>query len=119
EKVSDAALMALAPANPPSAGKAFDPIRDTNVYWKTPSKTAEDAMPIGNGKVLASVWTNADGDVRVTIARIPKPGEKAEILGGARFRITPGLSTAPGTLEQTLLFKYGEVVVKGPAQPSK
>ena len=119
EKVSDGALMALAPANPPSAGKAFDPIRDTNVYWKTPSKTAEDAMPIGNGKVLASVWTNADGDVRVTIARIPKPGEKAEVLGGARFRITPGLSTAPGTLEQTLLFKYGEVVVKGPAQPSK
>ena len=91
EKVSDGALMALAPANPPSAGKAFDPIRDTNVSWKTPSETAEDAMPIGNGKVLASVWTNADGDVRVTIARIPKPGEKAEVLGGARFRITPGL----------------------------
>ena len=87
---SDAALMALAPANPPSAGKAFDPIRDTNVSWKTPSKTAEDAMPIGNGKVLASIWTNPDGDIRVSIARIPKPGAKAEPLGEARFRLSPG-----------------------------
>ena len=119
EKVSDSALMALAPANPPAAGKAFDPIRDTNVSWDAPSKTAEDAMPIGNGKVLASVWTNPDGDIRVSIARAAKPGAKAEPLGEARFRLSPGLSTAPGTFEQTLMFKYGHVVVKGPAQPGK
>ena len=119
EKVSDAMLAALAPAAPPPGRKAFDPISDNNVIWKTPCEGPEEAMPIGNGRILANVWTDKDGDVHVSLARIAKPGEKAEPLGGVRFRADPKLNTAAGNLQQALIFKYGEVVVKGPAQPSK
>ena len=119
EEVSDSVLAALAPAEPPLGRKAFDPIQDANVIWKTPCQGGEDAMPIGNGKILANVWTGKDGDIRVTLARIAKPGGKAEPLGGVRFRADPKLKTTENSLQQVLFFKYGEVVVKSPAQPSK
>ena len=119
EKVSDSVLAALAPAAPPPGRKAFDPIQDANVIWRTPCEGPEEAMPIGNGRVLANVWTAKDGDIRVTLARIAKPGGKAEPLGGVRFRADPKLNTTESSLQQALIFKYGEVVIKSPAQPSK
>ncbi|MFP6872284.1 MAG: DUF5703 domain-containing protein [Verrucomicrobiales bacterium] len=119
EDVSDKAVIALAPANPPPARKASDPIRDANVIWKTPCAGEEQAMPLGNGKILANVWTEQNGDIRVTLARIEKPGGKATRLGGARFRLDPPLDTSETSLRQSLLFKYGEVVVNGATQPSR
>ena len=119
EEVSDAVLAALAPAAPPPGRKAFDPISDTNVIWRTPCEGPEAAMPIGNGRTLANVWTDKAGDIHVSLARIAKPGEKAVPLGGVRFRADPKLNSTVGNLQQALIFKYGEVVVKGLAQPSK
>ena len=100
EDVSDSVLAALAPAAPPPGRKAFDPIQDANVIWRTPCEGPEEAMPIGNGRVLANVWTGKDGDIRVSLARIAKPGGKAEPLGGVRFRADPKLNTTESSLQQ-------------------
>nr|MCS5540342.1 hypothetical protein [Roseibacillus sp.] len=52
EKLSDAALAALAPAKPPVVKRPPDPISDAHIVWNTPGGNAEGAMPIGNGSLL-------------------------------------------------------------------
>ncbi len=112
QKLSDSELIQLAPANPPSVSQGPDPISAVNFTWTKPSRGEEDAMPIGNGSLLANVWAEKGGDVRVSLARYSRLDNSAKRIGSLRFQFDPGLNVSPESFRQMLRFKYGEVVVK-------
>ena len=118
EKLSDAVLAALAPADPPAVSRPPDPVSSANVTWTTPSKDGGGAMPLGNGSLLANIWADQGGDVHVGLGARMKDGSILK-LGGVRFRLEKGLNTAANSFRQSLRFKYGEVVVKASQQAEK
>ena len=111
KKLSDSELIKLAPANPPTISQGTDPVSAASFTWTKPS-SGEEAMPIGNGSLLANVWTEKAGDVLVSLARYSKLDGSAKRIGTLRFQFDPGLNTSPESFRQMLRFKYGEVVVK-------
>jgi hypothetical protein len=119
EKLSNSDLVALAPENPPTVDRGPDPVSTANVTWTRPSGESEEAMPIGNGSLLANVWTEKSGDVRISLAHSPGPDKPVKKLGSLRFRITPTLKTDQESFQQMLRFNYGEVVVKNTGQAEK
>ncbi|MEE2622986.1 MAG: DUF5703 domain-containing protein [Verrucomicrobiota bacterium] len=118
EKLSDAALAALAPAKPPVVKRPPDPISDAHIVWNTPGGNAEGAMPIGNGSLLAHVWADQDGIVHVGLGARKADGRIAPV-GGVRFRLEQGFHTAESSFHQALRFKFGEVTVRSLQQPEK
>jgi len=118
EKLSDSELIALAPANPPTIDQGPDPISAANITWTKPS-SGEEAMPIGNGSLLANVWTEKGGNVLVSLARYSKLDSSAKKIGTLRFQFNPNLKTSSESFRQMLRFKYGEVVVKNIRQEEK
>ena len=118
EHLSNETLVALAPAKPPVAKRPPDPVSDAHVIWKTPGKNADEAMPIGNGSLLAHVRTDPDGLVYVSLGVRTGDGEVAPV-GGIRFQLEPGLRTTEPSFHQALRFKYGEVTIRSPEQPEK
>ena len=116
EKISDAELVKLVPANPPTVSQGPDPISAANLIWVNPPDREEEAMPIGNGSLLANVWTEKGGDVCVSLARYSRSDDSAKKIGTLRFQFDPGLNTSRDSFRQMLRFKYGEVVVKNMRQ---
>lgn len=112
EKLSDSDLVALAPANPPTIDRGPDPVSATNITWTSPSLGSEEAMPIGNGSLLANIWTEKGGDVRVSLAHSSNPEGPVRSIGSLRFQLDPSLKTSPDAFRQMLRFNYAEVVVK-------
>ncbi|RZO18595.1 MAG: hypothetical protein EVB09_01380 [Verrucomicrobiaceae bacterium] len=112
KKLSDSELIQMAPANPPTDSQVSDPISVANLTWTKPSIGEEEAMPIGNGSLLANVWAEKGGDVLVSLARYSKLDDSAKRIGTLRFQFDPGLNTSRDSFRQMLRFKYGEVVVK-------
>ena len=119
EKLSDSDLVALAPENPPAVDRGPDPVSAANITWTRPSAAGNEAMPIGNGSLLANIWTEKNGDVRVSLAHSRGTKDPPKKMGSLRFRITPELKTAPDSFRQMLRFNYGEVVVKNIRQAEK
>ncbi|MCP4848573.1 MAG: hypothetical protein GY899_11570 [Verrucomicrobiaceae bacterium] len=119
EKLSDSDLVALAPGTPPAVDRGPDPVSATNVTWTRPSAGSDESMPIGNGSLLGNVWTEKNGDVRVSLAHCSAAKAPAKTVGSLRFRITPALKTSPDSFRQMLRFNYGEVVVKNIRQAEK
>ena len=112
EKISDSELIKLAPENPPAVSLGPDPISVANLTWDKPPDLEEEAMLIGNGSLLANVWAEKGGDVRVSLARYSRSDDSAKKIGTLRFQFDPGLKTSRDSFRQMLRFKYGEVVVK-------
>ena len=79
EKLSDAALAALAPAKPPTVKRPPDPVSDAHVMWKTPGGNVEEAMPIGNGSLLAHVRTDRNGFIHVSLGARKADGKVAPV----------------------------------------
>ena len=109
EEVSDEVLAKFGSANPPHGNLPWDRFPQYNVVWNTPSKDAADAMPIGNGSVVANVWVDPGGHVLIDIGKINDDGGKVLPVGRVRVKLTPGLSVAKGALRQTLMFGLGAV----------
>ena len=118
EEVSDATLAGLAPAKPPAVKRPPDPVSDAHVIWKTPGGNAEEAMPMGNGSLLAHVRTDQNGVVHVSLGARKANGEVVTV-GRVRFQLEQGFSTAEPSFHQALRFKYGEVTVRSLEQPEK
>ena len=118
EEVSDAMLAHLAPAKPPTVKRPPDPVSDADVIWKTPGGRVEEAMPIGNGSLLAHVRTDQNGFVHVTMGSRKADGEVVPV-GRVWFKLEQGLHTAEPSFHQALRFKYGEVTVRSLEQPEK
>ncbi len=108
-ELPDEELAAIAPLSPPRI-QPWDELSKQNVVWKSPSKDASGAMPIGNGTVLANVWVERNGDLLLGIGRLDAKGEKVTKLGRVRVKLDPALPTRK-TFRQTLMFGNGGVDV--------
>jgi len=86
-----------------------------NIAWPSPSKGEKDAMPIGNGEVVANVWAEADGELMLTLAKADKDGAPLK-LGQVRVKVSPNPFKKGLPFRQTLVFVNGAVDVTAGAQ---
>jgi hypothetical protein len=112
DEVSDEALAALAPNSPPIV-KPKDELAEQRVVWNSPSKNAADAMPLGNGLLLANTWIEPSGDLLIALAQIEAEKNRAAKVGRLRIKLDPPLNVADGAMRQTLMFTNGAVEIVG------
>jgi alpha-L-fucosidase 2 len=74
--------------------KAGDPSR-YDVIWNSPSKSAIDSMPIGNGDIGLNLWIDPRGDLVFYVAKTDAISENGEFLklGKVRVKFDPPLET--------------------------
>jgi alpha-L-fucosidase 2 len=108
------ALASTAPAPAADAPPAGDPSR-YDVVWDTPSKSAADSMPIGNGDVGLNVWVEPSGDLVFYIAKSDAMSENGEFLKLGRVRVTldPPLPVGAG-FAQHLRLREGAIDIAAP-----
>jgi alpha-L-fucosidase 2 len=96
------ATSALPPGNP----DRYD------VIWDTPSKSAIDSMPIGNGDIGLNVWVEQSGDLLFYIAKTDACSENSEFLklGRVRVHLMPNVFSGP-QFRQTLRLGSGDIVI--------
>ena len=89
-----------------------------NIAWTLPSKAEKDAMPIGNGAIVANVWAETNGALMLSLAQLNKDGKPLR-LGHVRVRIAPNPFKNGLPFRQTLVFSNGAVdVTAGPKDGS-
>ncbi len=118
EEVSDAQLAVFAPRSPPREVRP-DPLEAMRLRWTTPSDKPQEAMPTGNGRVLANVRTEPGGDVCIDLARRDGFGDRVERLGTLRARLDPPLIDEGGRSSQTLMYTNGAIHIEGETAPAR
>ncbi len=108
-ELPDAELAAMAPLNAPRI-QPWDELSKQNVVWDLPSKDEAGAMPLGNGNVLANVWVEPNGDLRLGLGKIDAKTGKVAKLGRVRVKLTPALPITKA-FRQTLVLKHGAVEI--------
>lgn len=94
------------------ADTGYDIARENAVTWNQPGKDENDSMPIGNGDLAANVWTEANGDLVLLLAKSDAWDGTGDLLKLGRVRIH--FSAAPfaaGRFTQTLRIADGSIVV--------
>jgi alpha-L-fucosidase 2 len=79
------------------------------VRWTALGKDHRDSMPIGNGDLGLNVWTEANGDVVMLIAKTDAWSENGELLkiGQVRLRLRPNPFVGAKGFRQTLDVQRG------------
>jgi alpha-L-fucosidase 2 len=113
-----AKAIALAAACAPTLAAAAAPPGDParyDVVWDSPSKSAADSMPIGNGDVGLNVWVEPGGDLLFYVAKTDAVSENGEFLKLGRVRVTldPPLPTGGG-FRQHLRLADGAITIDAP-----
>ncbi|MCW3059097.1 MAG: hypothetical protein JWQ02_918, partial [Capsulimonas sp.] len=101
-------------ASPPHA-MAHPAVEETHwtaqsdVIWKTPSKDASGAMPLGNGELGVSLWVEESGDLIFLISRSDAFSEIGRLLkvGQVRVTLTPNPFAAGAPFQQALRLRDG------------
>jgi len=85
-----------------------------DVVWTTPGRNENDSMPIGNGDLAANVWTEANGDLVLLVAKSDAWTSLGELvkLGRVRIHLTPNPFTGGAGFAQTLRLEDGSVVIQ-------
>jgi len=95
-----------------SAENQFSAAND--VVWTVPGASENDSMPLGNGDLAANVWTEANGDVMLLVAKADAWTETDTLvkLGRVRVQLTPNpFAGAPG-FTQVLQLEKGRMELK-------
>ncbi len=58
-----------------------------DVVWTTLGANEKDAMPLGNGDLAANVWTEANGDVVLLVAKADAWTETDTLVKLGRVRV--------------------------------
>ncbi|MFC5862757.1 DUF5703 domain-containing protein [Acidicapsa dinghuensis] len=100
------------PAVPDGLVAARDSVAANDVTWTSLGRNENDSMPIGNGDLAANVWTEANGDVVVLLAKDDAWSELGQLLklGRVRVRLTPSPFTGAG-FRQTLHLEDGSIEI--------
>lgn len=101
----------LPPAAEASTGHDF--ALENAVRWTSPGKDENDSMPLGNGDLAANVWTEANGDLLILLAKSDAWAETGDLVKLGRIRIhfaANPFSTAH--FSQSLNILDGSVVIK-------
>lgn len=95
-----------------TAPTAAQSIAANNVTWNTLGADANDSMPIGNGDLAANVWTEANGDLVLLLAKADAWTETGKLVKPGRIRIhtEPALFTG-ADLTQTLHLENGSIEI--------
>ncbi len=66
------------------------------VHWSTPGANSKDSLPLGNGNIAATVWTEPNGDVVLYLAKNDAWDHLGRLIkiGRLRLRLTPALARA-------------------------
>ncbi len=113
KRASDAALRNFAPDKPPTVVRP-SPLALENIVWRTPSASEADSMPTGNGDLLANVWTDAHGDIHLSLAKLSASGGAAQRLADLRLRMDPPLTIGNEALRQSVAIERGAIQVASP-----
>jgi hypothetical protein len=110
-----AAALALAAGLAPSpalAGKGHDIARGHAVSWTSLGANENDSMPIGNGDLAANVWTEANGDLVILLAKADAWGDGGDLLKLGRVRIHFDANPfTKGRFSQTLQIADGSIAI--------
>lgn len=95
-----------------SSVAASQQIAVNDVTWTSLGRNENDSMPIGNGDLAANVWTEANGDVVMLLAKSDAWSELGQLLklGRVRVRLTPNPFAGAG-FTQVLHLEDGSVVI--------
>jgi hypothetical protein len=96
---------------------AAPPIAANNVIWTTLGPNENGSMPIGNGDLAANVWTEANGDLVLLVAKSDSWTSLGKLvkLGRVRVHLVPNPFTGAqgaGGFTQTLRLEDGSIVVQ-------
>lgn len=88
--------------------------KECNITYKTPGETCRSAMPIGNGELAASVWTNKVGNLEMYLSRSDALSEidRTLKLGKICVELSPNPFIGK-EFEQTLDLTDGSILVSG------
>jgi hypothetical protein len=83
------------------------------VRWTEPSRSPADSLPAGNGEIGINVWTEANGDVCMYLARTDAFSQDCRLLklGRVRLTVTPSPFTDTPAVVQFLNLARGRVEI--------
>ena len=101
------------PTKAQSAVSAAQAMAFNNVTWTTLGTNQNDSMPLGNGDLAANVWTEANGDLVLLLAKADAWTETGKLVKPGRVRIhtEPALFTGAG-FSQTLHVNEATVMLE-------
>lgn len=90
-----------------------DPPAAYNVVFDSPSKDFHGAMPLGNGDIGASVWTEGNGDLLFYVAKTDSYDDNARLLklGLVRVTLSPNPFAHGQPYRQELSLANGELLI--------
>jgi hypothetical protein len=83
-----------------------------NVTWTTPSGSARDSMPLGNGDIALNAWVEENGDLLFYIAKIDSWDENSRLLKVGKVRVSLNPKPQLSSFEQTLNLDDGSMQVR-------
>lgn len=78
-----------------------------DVTWTSPSQSARDSMPLGNGDIALNAWVEENGDLLFYIAKIDSWDENSRLLKVGKVRVTLEPQPQLVPFEQTLNLAEG------------
>ncbi len=82
-----------------------------NVTWTTPSQSARDSMPLGNGDIALNAWVKDNSDLIFYIAKIDSWDENSRLVKVGKVRIALNPQPLVTSFEQTLNLNDGSMQV--------
>lgn len=96
-----------------TAGPGNDIAARNAVTWTSPGHDENDSMPIGNGDLAANVWTEANGDLVILLAKSDAWNEDGDLVKLGRVRIHFAASPfSRDGFTQTLSLADGSLVIR-------
>src|ERR1700744_6500677 len=94
--------------------QAHDFVTAYNVTWASPGTTENDSMPVGNGDLPANVWTEANGDLVLLVAKSDALSEWGKFvkLGRVRVQLSPNPFVGTAEFTQALHLESGSIEIK-------
>jgi hypothetical protein len=92
-------------------------VSENDVTWATLGTNENDSMPIGNGDIVANVWTEQTGDLVLLVAKADAWTELGKLvkLGRVRMRLSPNPFGGSAAFEQKLSLETGTIEIKSGA----
>jgi hypothetical protein len=111
--LSGIALVSGLSPSPALASTGNETALQSAVSWTSPGKDENDSMPLGNGDLAANVWTEANGDLVILLAKSDAWSETGDLVKLGRVRIHFDANPfSADRFSQTLNIADGSIVIR-------